>query len=205
MLVLHVFPSRPPPKWNYSLAQRYQRMKTLQDHRYSEFSVYRVLSPSVSESASTSHPFDPYVVCAACFPISPTSTCPPDSINVDTSRLSLDILCVSFAVAVFSGPSLVRSSSSSLLHPAVSLCVHLPFLWAYLRPSCLNDCAYLWPTVSHITSAILDLVLLVASLLPRFSLCVLSCSSACGFSRLFKLYRTVINPLTISARVSRHN
>jgi len=186
LLVLHVFPSLPLPsflahesKWNYSLAQQYRRMKTLQDNRHSEFYI-----------APTSIP---HVVCAACFPISPTSTCPPDSINVDTSRLSLDILCVSFAVAVFSGPGPVRSSSSSLLHPAVSLCVHLPFLWAYLRPSCLNDCAYLWPTVSHITSAILDLVLLVASLLPRFSLCVLSCSSACGFSRLFKPYRTVIN------------
>ena len=59
LLVLHVFPSRTPAhesKWNYSLAQRYRRMKTLQDNRHSEFSVYRVLSPSVSESAVTSHP-----------------------------------------------------------------------------------------------------------------------------------------------------
>ena len=43
-------------KWNYSLAQQYRRMKTLQDNRHSEFSVYRVLSPSVSESAATSRP-----------------------------------------------------------------------------------------------------------------------------------------------------
>ena len=143
LLVLHVFPFRPPPKWNYSLAQRYQRMKTLQDHRYSAFSVYRVFSPSVSESASASHPLRP--LCCLCCMFSYLAHFYLPAQQHQCRHLEIiarHSLCI-IAVAVFSGPSLVRSSSPSLLHPAVSLYVHLPFLWAYLRPSCLDDCAYL--------------------------------------------------------------
>jgi len=57
-------------KWNYSLAQRYQRLETLQDHRHSTFSVYCLLSTFISESR-ISHPLArAHVACVACFPFS---------------------------------------------------------------------------------------------------------------------------------------
>ena len=65
-------------KWNYSLAQRYQRLETLQDHRHSTFSVYCLLSTSISESR-ISHPLArAHVACVACFPFSapPELPCP---------------------------------------------------------------------------------------------------------------------------------
>lgn len=85
----------------------------------------------------------PHVVCAACFPISPHFYLPAQQHQCRHLKIiARHSLCMICRRRLF-WAQLMRSSSSSLLHPAVSLCVHLPFLWAYLRPSCLDDCAYL--------------------------------------------------------------